>query len=38
MLYVITDILFKVALKNNKDGHHAIRNSRHIVESNIEHK
>jgi hypothetical protein len=38
MLYVITDILFKVALNNNKDGHHAIRNSRHIVESNIEHK
>jgi hypothetical protein len=38
MLYVITDILFKVALNINKDGHHAINNSRYIVESGIQHQ
>jgi hypothetical protein len=33
MLYIINDILLKLALNTNKDGDHAMRNSRHIVES-----
>jgi len=38
MLYIITDILLKVVLNTNKTVHHAIRNSRHIVESDVKHK
>jgi hypothetical protein len=38
MSYVITDILLKVALNTNKDDHHAICTSQHIVESHVKHK
>jgi hypothetical protein len=38
MLYIITDILLKVALNTNKDGDNAIGNSRHIVESGAKHQ
>ena len=38
MLYVITDILLKVALNTNKTGHHVIGYTLHIVESDTEHQ
>jgi hypothetical protein len=38
MLSVITDIVLKVALSNNKTGHHAIPYNWHIVESGIKHE
>jgi hypothetical protein len=38
MLYIITDISFKVALNTNKDGHHVKRYNWHIVESGIQHQ
>ena len=38
MLYIITDILLKVALNTNKDGDNAIGNSRHIFEGGVKHQ
>ena len=40
MLYVIHDILLKVALNTNKCGHHAMRNcyTWHIVVSGVQHQ
>jgi hypothetical protein len=35
MLYIIPDILLKVALNSNKTGHQVIRYTWHIVESGI---
>ena len=38
MLYAIPDTLLKVSLNTNKNGHHAIRYPRHIVESVVKHQ
>ena len=38
MLYVIPDTLLKVLLNTNKNGHHVLRNTWHIVESVIKHQ
>jgi len=38
MLYVITDILLKVALNTNKTGNHLIPYNSHIVESGVKHE
>ena len=32
ILYIITDILLKVVLNTNKNGHHVIRYNWHIIE------
>ena len=38
MLYAITDTLLKVLLNTNKNGHHVIRYTRHIVENVVKHQ
>ena len=38
MLYAIPDTLLKVSLNTNKNGHHVIRYTLHIVESLIKHQ
>jgi hypothetical protein len=37
MLYIIIDILLKVALNTNKTGHHVMNYNWHIVESGIKY-
>jgi uncharacterized integral membrane protein len=38
MLYVITDILLKVAFNTNKTGHHVICYTWHIIGSGVQHQ
>jgi hypothetical protein len=38
MSYAIPDTLLKMSLNTNKNGHHVIRYTRHIVESVVKHQ
>jgi hypothetical protein len=38
MFYVIPDTLLKVSLSTNKTGHHVLRYTGHIVESDVKHQ
>jgi hypothetical protein len=38
MFYAMPDTLLKVSLNTNKNGHHVIRYTRHIVESGVKHQ
>jgi len=38
MLFILTDILFKVALNTIKTGHHVIHYYWHIVECGVKHQ
>ena len=38
MFYIIPYTLFKVALNINKNGHHVLRYTWHIVESVVKHQ
>jgi hypothetical protein len=37
MLYAIPDTLLKVSLNTNKTGHHVLRCTWHIIESDVKH-
>ena len=38
MFHAIPDTLLKVSLNTNKNGHHVIRYTQHIVESVVKHQ